>query len=295
MQLLHNYKNGVNEISLHSDGTKIRTKLGPAEFPDHCDIKITNYCDAGCAYCHEQSTIRGKHGDIDWLLGFIEELPSGFELAIGGGNPLDHPDLTKLLEICRDRGHIPNMTINQLHLESHKDQILAATKLTYGVGLSVRDVESLEKVNYIKDNPHLVYHLILGIHDFSDFIKLRSKNPDCKILLLGYKQWGFGRKYKESERRSSDIDNRIKRWRAHIPHILNISGVTSFDNLAITQLDLENWFSPEEWREMYMGDDGEFSMYIDCLEKACAISSTNPNKIKVENRSIKQCFASLNV
>ena len=294
-KLLHAYENGLNKISLFSNGTKIREKLGSSKFPDHCDIKITDYCDAGCPFCHEQSTKRGIHGSIDWLANLLDGLPSGFELAIGGGNPLDHPDLFKLLEICKERGYVANITINQLHLKSHKQITDKLMNLVYGIGLSVRDVDSLKDENYLATNTNLVYHLILGVHSFQDFLKIKKREPESKILLLGYKQWGFGKKYGESQERSSDIKKKISQWRAHIPHILNISGVVSFDNLSIDQLSLQDWFEPDKWQEMFMGDDGEFSMYVDCCKREYAISSTNPNKLRVENQSIFQCFDNLNV
>jgi len=97
--LMGSYKNGNYKVSIYSDGTKIRENdldnLTPS-FPENIDLKITNYCDAGCLYCHEDSTKQGLHGNLN--VGFIETLQPFTELAIGGGNPLDHPDLIYFLE-----------------------------------------------------------------------------------------------------------------------------------------------------------------------------------------------------
>lgn len=89
MELLYKYQNGNVLVTLYNDGTKIQEwddneKPQPI-FPNSLDLKITNYCDAGCRFCHEMSTIEGKHGDLDYLWSIIKNLASGTELAIGGG------------------------------------------------------------------------------------------------------------------------------------------------------------------------------------------------------------------
>ena len=99
MNLIGRYTNGNYNVSIFEDGTKIRENeldsLDP-NFPENIDLKITDFCDAGCLYCHENSTKNGLHGDLD--VAFIETLKPYTELAIGGGNPLDHPSLVPFLE-----------------------------------------------------------------------------------------------------------------------------------------------------------------------------------------------------
>ena len=50
--------------------------------------------------------------------------------------------------------------------------------------------------------------------------------------------------------------------------------VVSFDNLAIEQLEVQQLMTKEEWNEFYMGDDAEFTYYIDMVEKKFAKNST---------------------
>jgi len=61
---LCSYKNGNVSVTLLKNGTKIREFNLESErkgiFPESIDIKITNYCDAGCRYCHEKSVKSGK-------------------------------------------------------------------------------------------------------------------------------------------------------------------------------------------------------------------------------------------
>ena len=42
--------------------------------------------------------------------------------------------------------------------------------------------------------------------------------------------------------------------------------VISFDNLAIAQLDVKRLMNEEQWEEFYMGDDGNYTFYIDMVD-----------------------------
>lgn len=63
MTIINTYKNGNTSVTLYNDGTKVREYEGTPNIvhPESIDVKITNYCDLGCAYCHESSTTEGKH------------------------------------------------------------------------------------------------------------------------------------------------------------------------------------------------------------------------------------------
>lgn len=66
IELLGKYINGYYTVRLYSDVTKIReTKEDEfvPYFAENCDVKITDRCDGGCAFCYEGCTIMGRHGD----------------------------------------------------------------------------------------------------------------------------------------------------------------------------------------------------------------------------------------
>lgn len=89
MVKLYDYINGDVSVTIYSDGTKIRRiKQIPykLEHPESIDCKITNWCDAGCSYCHEMSTTSGKHGDLELLKEKLKNLPAGVELACLSGD-----------------------------------------------------------------------------------------------------------------------------------------------------------------------------------------------------------------
>lgn len=222
--------------------------------------------------CHENSTKDGLHGDI-MNLEFIDRLHPFTELAIGGGNPLEHPDLTSFLEKCKKLKLIPSMTINQTHLQKNLDFVnyLVDNKLIYGLGISVMHIDD-KFIEQVKQFPNAVLHIIAGLINIEDLKKLSDNN--FKILILGYKVFRRGADlYKKL---SDEIEAKISILKNNLVNILdeNWFGVVSFDNLAIKQLCVKDILSTKEWNEFYMGDDGAATMYADLVEKKFARSST---------------------
>lgn len=273
MNLLGIYKNGNFTTKLFSDGTKVRETEDDEFIPDfaeNMDIKISNYCDMGCKFCHEGSTKNGKHGDI-LNQKFIETLHPYQEVALGGGDATSHPDLIPFLHKLKDRKVIVNMTVNQRHFEQKQELIkkLVDEKLIYGLGVSLVNPTD-EFISLIQQYPNAVIHVINGILKPSDVKILSDKN--LKMLILGYKQLRRG-----GDWYSEDYENIFikQMWlKESLEEIINHFKVVSFDNLAIEQLEVQRLMSGEEWDEFYMGDDGSMTYYIDMVEQKFARSST---------------------
>lgn len=274
MNLLGIYKNGNMRTRIFSDGTKIRETEDDEfipEFAENMDIKISNYCDIGCKFCHEGSAKNGKHGDI-LNKKFIETLHPYQEVALGGGDATSHPDLVPFLHKLKDRKVIVNMTVNQRHFEQKQELIkeLVDEKLIYGLGVSLVNPTD-EFISLIRQYPNAVIHVINGVLKPSDIAALSNKN--LKMLILGYKQLRRG-----NEWYSEDHENIIikQMWlKENLGGIINNFKVVSFDNLAIEQLEVQRLMSKEEWDEFYMGDDGSMTYYIDMVEQKFARSSTS--------------------
>lgn len=273
MNLLGIYKNGNFTTKIFSDGTKIRETEDDEFIPDfaeNMDIKISNYCDMGCKFCHEGSTKNGRHGDV-LNQKFIETLHQYQEVALGGGDATSHPDLIPFLHKLKDRKVIVNMTVNQQHFEQKQELIkkLVDEKLIYGLGVSLVNPTD-EFISLIQQYPNAVIHVINGILKPSDVEMLSDKN--LKMLILGYKQLRRG-----GEWYSEDHENIIikQMWlKENLGGIIERFKVVSFDNLAIDQLEVKRLMSQEEWDEFYMGDDGSMTYYIDMVEQKFARSST---------------------
>lgn len=76
MKLLNKYLNGNVTVTLFDNGTKIQewddNEQPNPDYPNSMDIKITDYCDAGCKWCLVPETIvEGKENKqiIDLIKG----------------------------------------------------------------------------------------------------------------------------------------------------------------------------------------------------------------------------------
>lgn len=266
-KLLGTYKNGNYTVKILSDGTKIREteedNFIPA-FAENCDVKITDRCDGGCPFCYEGCTLNGRHGDI-LNYKFLDTLHPYTELAING-NDLTHPDLAAFMLKMKEKKVILNMTVNQLHFEKHFNYIkqLINDRLIYGLGVSLKEPTD-EFINMIAQIPNAVIHVINGVVSVQDLALLAGHN--LKVLILGYKNLRRGESYyAENDEAVNALQEDLDKYL--FPEIINNSWfeVVSFDNLAIKQLHVQKHLPEEQWEEFYMGDDGNYTFYIDMVD-----------------------------
>ena len=292
-QLIGTTQNGNYTITMFSDGTKVRfckeDTYVPTK-PESMDLKITNKCDRNCMWCHEASSSSGEHGDI-MNLPFIKTLNPYTEIAIGGGNPLEHPDLEQFLIMCKEHNLICNMTVNQYHFERYFDSIkeLVDNELIYGLGISLME-PTPEFIELVKEIPNAVIHVIAGIVSRPQLRRMYDQN--LKLLILGYKHFRKGKTfYKSSVDRGALIDTRINKISSMLPEIIEKFKVVSFDNLAIKQLDVKSIVPEEDLDHFYMGDDGNFTMYVDAVKREYAVSSTSDKRYPFTSECIETMFS----
>ena len=275
--ILHTYTNGGYEVTIYSDGTKVREQISndPPVTPESIDLKITNYCNLYeiCKWCHEDSDRYGNHANMQKIIPILEDLPPGAELAIGGGNPLSHPSLAVFLQVLKNKGIICNLTVNQRHVSQHRSLIhhILSNNLIHGLGISVSGKDSVSWILDYTDN--VVFHVIAGINTIEDILFLP------KVLILGYKTKGKGMAY-----RDINVENNVRNWKKEIPNFLGSKPI-SFDNLALTQLSIKKHITPEAWKEIYMGDDAKFTYYIDAVNERFATSSTQESNFGLLNNT----------
>lgn len=297
---LKTYQNGNYRVIFDiSCGTKIRENdldFFDAEFPESADVKVTNKCSNGCLFCHEGSTKDGKHSDALHSPVWDSFHPYS-EIALGGGNLMEYPDLVPLLERLKTLKLVPNITIHQTDFENNFDLIksLSDKKLVYGVGVSLNHAtpEFIEKMKQI---PNGVIHVINGIVNMIDLMDLANNN--LKILILGYKRVRRGNKLYHSNVGYA-IDKRKDLLYNHLDMILknNWFKVVSFDNLAIKQLKPQRLVSEKYWESCFMGDDGldghqtSASMYIDLVENEFACNSCDvDHRFKIGDKTVTEMY-----
>ena len=283
--IIQTYQNGETVVTIFSDGSKERDISNGtfAEYPESLDVKITNWCDAKCHFCHESSTTRGKHGDLQPTIDLLKQLPKGSEIAIGGGHPLAHPEFDNFVKELSAHGIICNVTINEFHFKNELPRIenLISDKLIYGVGYSY------SKIPCEWDYENLVSHVIIGTTSYFDLDKIIAGN-NKKVLLLGFKK-STGRGDIFYKKNNEIVDKKINEWYAGLFNAVKKAHI-SFDNNAINQLNPRRLFkNPQEYDQFFMGDDGSHSMYIDAVKQEFAISSTGVERYPYTS-SIRDMF-----
>lgn len=272
------YKNGNYTVSIDLEtGTKIRENdldnLTPA-FAENCDVKITDRCDGGCEFCYEGCTPNGKHADL-LNLPFLDTLHPYAELAING-NDMSHPDILPFLEKLKSKHIIVNMTVNQIHFERHHELIkwLMDNQLIYGLGVSLKKPTD-KFINLIKKHDNIVVHTINGVTTLDDYKKLANNN--LKVLVLGYKELRRGHEYYDNNRLQIS-QNQAMLYEA-LGKIVDDGwfNVVSFDNLALEQLDVRRLLPDDKWDEFYMGQDSQYTFYLDLVEKKFSKNSIAPD------------------
>lgn len=289
-ELMNTYKNGNHTVRIYSDGTKIKETFDPNddhftyEFPESFDLKITDYCDAGCSYCHENSTIHGKHSDLNAILPMIKSMTPGTEVAIGGGNALEHPDLESFIFTLLEKDIVANITVNQKHLQKFKNQIFDLFQFRNfgGLGISLTDYTNDEDFKIInKLGPNVVIHTIAGILKPEDYHRLYGR----KVLILGYKDLRRG--HDNLSKHSDEIQSNIEQLKKDLPMLEKKCKLISFDCLGLEQLNPKEalGMDDETFNMIYQGHDYDMfdkngnltvsTMFVDAVNMKVSRSSTS--------------------
>lgn len=275
-KLLAHYKNGNYDVILLEDGTKIRynklDNLTPS-FAESIDCTITTKCDGGCEYCYLECNNNGVHADLNRP--FFNTLHKGQELALNG-NDLTHPELVGFLTRMKEKGVICNLTVNQKHFLRYPNHLkaLVDADLIYGIGISLTDSSDPRLYKELERFPNAVIHTIDGLLTKEDIDNMSDK--DIKMLILGYKIIGRGVDYWRDH--VLDIRCNIKYLGDNIDEIAKHFAVVSFDNLSLQHLDMKSHLTEKEWDALYMGDEGQYTFFIDAVNKKFAVSSLTEEK-----------------
>ena len=301
------YQNGNETLILGGDGSKIRLcrdETPAPEYPDSIDLKITDCCCVGCPFCYEGCTEDGQNGEIPKKL--FRQIPPFTELAIGGGDALLHPQVFDLP--VKRRQHM-NLTLHSssfqyICMNGDRDWGIKQLKKFGAVGVSVTTPDealslseylrpllggedgycdsdwsfssTLVKTYYDISTPdnyiQPVIHVINGIA--SPKILEPLYDMGLRLLVLGYKTKGRGADFARGESVAGN-----QRWLYdNIDEVAKHFSVTAFDTLALEQLEIRRFFTDDDWRHFYMGDDGQHSMYIDLVKREYGISSTDSRR-----------------
>lgn len=291
MKRIGSYKNGNYVVHMFDDGTKVRVNnldFFSAAFPESMDMKICNRCDMGCPMCHERSVPDGALANLNHPI--LDSIHPYTELALGGGNPLEHPDLEAFLLRMKKQKVICNLTVHVKHFmrEYRRLKKYSEEGLLHGVGVSVNTPCDEKTINTIANFPNAVVHVIAGL--VPDHVLRSMYDKGIKLLILGYKNYGRGEAF--YQKYPHQVEQYIQRLESSLDELSNHFALISFDNLAITQLHVRDHVSKEKWDACYMGDDGEYTMYIDLVNEEYAASSVSARHPLTQN-SIENVFSAV--
>ena len=105
-------------------------QLGPIwamDGPELIDLSITSYCQRGCSFCYRRANDTSyEHMSIDEVRDVVEQAADcgTLQMALGGGNPNQHPDFVEILRMIREHGIVPSFTTNG---DGLTEEVLRAT------------------------------------------------------------------------------------------------------------------------------------------------------------------------
>lgn len=268
--IVHRFdKNAVTFFS-RKDGTKLRFAVGSyvkAKRPELVDIKITDWCDVGCSFCYQDSTLQGRHASMSNMELVVERLAGAkvFEVALGGGETTGHPGFARIVHMFRDAGVVPNFTTKKpaavRRLWDEVGDEVGGFAYSAETGEQVRSAARL-----LRDVPvgKASLHYVMGLGDREHFVSYLSAAAEVgwRVTLLGYKTTGRGKQVVPYpyEWWVDAVDGLIREGRC--PSL-------SVDTPLAEQFDGRMPVASH----MYHTREGAFSMYVDAVAMRMGASS----------------------
>lgn len=255
------------------DLSKTPTK---SDAPELVDVKITNKCNSNCKFCYMNSHKEGNHASFENIKSVIDSLHEigTFEIALGGGEPTQHPDFIKIVEYIKNIGMICNYSSKNYSLSPGKFKKIV--KNIGGFAFSVSNKEEIDKaisaINLYKDSDiyfSCSFQVVAGIISKEDMEYL-FKNANVPgmssydITILGYKKNGRG----------CDVvcDDSYKEWLFPMMKTYNDVNV-SFDTVMCWNFGEETLKANGVDPIHYSMAEGKFSCFVDAVEMKIGPSS----------------------
>jgi MoaA/NifB/PqqE/SkfB family radical SAM enzyme len=272
------------------------------------DLKITDYCTSGCAFCYQGSTPAGNHADDEFISKIVHDLKAAkvFEVAIGGGEPTEYPRFVKLLKQLKDSNIVANFTTKSIEwLENER----VANEVIANVGAfaySASDTTSLDRIlaifNYrrysISKFTVQIIPSVLNDYTLKSILKW-CRTHHVRVTLLGFKETGRGKKFKDIAiaRKWDKFDE--SKWIDIIKELVSeiCCPVIAIDTtLAARYLSTLQEVGIPDY--LYHTQEGRYSAYIDAVNKKFGPSSYHPEHLidyadKNWGYAIKEMFSKI--
>ncbi|NLI35283.1 MAG: radical SAM protein [Bacteroidales bacterium] len=173
-----------------------------APVPELADISISNHCTKGCSFCYRDSRNNNEFMSVEDYCNVLdymnhEKYGNVFQVALGGGEPLEHPDFLAIIDETIRRDIVPNFTTNGIHIDH---DICKRIKGKVGaVAISVTSIHDIpvDKVKLLNlYGIRVNLHYLLSSKTINEAINiLRGDNTELfddinAIIFLTYKPAG---------------------------------------------------------------------------------------------------------
>ena len=273
------------------------------------DIKITDFCTHGCAYCYQGSSKAGEHMNSKELWSYAGMVAEAkvFEVAIGGGEPTQCPQFEDYIRMLHDQGVIVNFTTKSTDWLEDEKRCEAILKYTGAFAFSVDDatLPKLDRVydilkyrgynGYGKEKLTLqVVPATISAYQLERILNWAAMHH-IRVTLLGYKESGRGAKFKEIGLAKSWGKFNEGEWLGTVAKLNKEKklGRLSIDTTLASKYEAElKELGLPEW--LYHTKEGQYSMYLDLVQLKYGPSSYHVDKLvpfDLHRISVEEMFA----
>jgi hypothetical protein len=299
-----------------SSGHKVRLSMQDdalpyvkSTYPELVDVKLTDHCLYKCNWCYQGSTPEGKHAQLSEVLNLVDTFSrmGVFEIAYGGGETTDHPNFAEIIQYTASKNIVPNFTTFGVKWSLDREKALAVVNHAGAIGVSVHNAKDLNKISKIRSNldnhmksqgekwwklPSIMAQHVVGSVDLAETAELleRCWQEGVNVLLLGYKNVGFGENFAPHDLTGLDLVLRLRqeKGQAHYNARFSMLGV---DTAFVQQFDpiLQELEIPSVLKT---AEEGKFSMYVDAVTMRQGPSSYMPDQmVDVDTSQLRDSIA----
>ena len=178
----------------------------------------------------------------------------------------------------------------QRYCKSRKAKKLQEWKFRLPLKIMTELTKALESVEgFIRS---IVSKLQLSMLSMGNYRCIRSIFSVLLSKLLNFLGW-IPRSISSAQ---EDFEGEIKKNMGFLytmlPLLPSMFKVISFDNLALEQLKVQRILSEKEWSEFYMGDDGQYTFYIDAVRGTFSKDSVTAEveRFDISQKSVDEMF-----
>lgn len=260
------------------DATPVMEPPHKPEAPELVDVKITDYCTHGCAFCYQGSTADGAHAKLRDIEELIRILASAevFEVVLGGGEPTEHPHFAAILHMIREAGMVPSFTTNSTWWYQDRTIADAVWQCCGAVAHSLNGVRGVRDIALYPEavsllhpgarSPRLMFQYIPELCPLHTLREVAKSVKDNTLVLLGYKQ--LGRANKPAPYRHPEMFKLLREMQAKG----EMSCAIGIDT-KLAQDYRKELKAAKIPKELYYVDEGRLSMYVDAVQHRFGRSS----------------------